>query len=127
MMNTRAYLACTAISVGRRSVSSSDTDQMIQMTAAPRMAPRLLPEPPRMSMIQIRKVAIIGSIASGVTERLKCTNSAPASPISAEPNTKACSRRASTCLPIAAAASSLSRIARIMRPQGAFTWRSTSR
>ena len=52
---------------------NSDIDQMSQTMIAPRMAPRLLPEPPRISMIHTRKVAIMGSMASGVIARMKCT------------------------------------------------------
>ena len=43
---------------------------------------------------------------------------APAMPITAEPSTNTCRWRAVTSLPIAPAAVSLSRMARIMRPQG---------
>ena len=49
---------------------------------------------------------------------------APARPTTAEPMIKICKCRAVTSLPIAEAATSLSRIARIIRPQGLFKARS---
>ena len=48
----------------------------------------------------------------------RVTSIAPATPTTAEPSTKTCRWRRVTSLPIASAASRLSRIARIIRPQG---------
>ena len=44
-------------------------DQIPQTTKAPRMAPRLLPEPPTISMAQMTKVASRGSKVRGARNR----------------------------------------------------------
>ncbi len=54
-----------AHSGGSWRVSNSVADQIAQITKAPRMAPRLLPDPPTISITHRRKVAVIGSVASG--------------------------------------------------------------
>lgn len=72
-------------------------------------------------MIQMRKLAIMGARSPrGESKRFSCTT-ARRQPHQRRAEHQRLQRRASTCLPIAAAASSLSRIARIMRPHGAFT------
>src|SRR3546814_20777889 len=66
-------------------------------------------------------------MASGVIERLKWARRAPPRPIRQAPKTKASRRRKAMSLPSAAAAVSLLRMARIMRPQGERNWCSTDR
>ena len=92
----------------------------------PSTAPQLLPDPPTITITQIRKVKRRGLYSPGVSWPAMLVYIAPAIPTTAEPRMKTCRCRRVTSLPMAAADTSLSRMARIMRPHGLFSARSDS-
>mmetsp|Transcript_23572 Transcript_23572/g.41691 ORF Transcript_23572/g.41691 Transcript_23572/m.41691 type:complete len:341 (+) Transcript_23572:2492-3514(+) len=108
-----AVISCIRL----RPIGSTIT-QSHQIRNPPRTAPRLLPDPPTITITQTRKVKRSGWYEPGVSCPSSVVIIAPAIPQMAEPSTKTCRCRAVTSLPIASAATSLSRIARIIRPQG---------
>jgi len=73
-----------------------------------------------MTMTQMRNVKRNGLYVPGVNWPSSVVSMAPAMPTTAEPKMNTCRWRAVMFLPIAPAEISLSRMARIMRPHGAF-------
>ena len=86
-------------------------------SSAPTMTPRLLPNPPTMTAVKYTKVSAY-SQEPGDQAEMNSTRTAPLIPAITPPRTNASMRSPVTFLPSAAAACSLSRIARSARPSG---------
>ena len=96
----------------------SDSTQKNQIKNPPKIEPKLLPEPPTITITQMTKVYLNGVKDIGVNCPSSVVIIAPATPIIADPSTKTWRCLWETFFPIARAAVSLSLIARIIRPHG---------
>ena len=100
--------------------NGSASIQMNQIKNPPKIDPKLLPDPPTITINQIINVNLNGRYDPGVNWPSKVVSIAPAIPIIAEPIIKICKCCAKIFLPIALAASSLSLMALNILPHGEF-------
>ena len=89
------------------------------------MTPRLLPDPPTMPAVKYTNVSGY-SQEPGDQAEMNSTRTAPLTPAITPPSTNASMRSPVTFLPRAAAACSLSRTARRVRPRGELVTMCTS-
>ena len=94
-------------------------------SSAPTMTPRLLPDPPTMTAVKYTNVSGY-SHEPGDQAEMNSTRTAPLMPAITPPRMNASIRSPVTFLPSAAAACSLSRTARSVRPSGELVTMCTS-